>query len=200
MLRTTDGGRTWSVAAHTGAGTFLGLAYGTVAMAFRTPAQGWIAAVNVWQGPESVDVFRTGDGGLDWQQSRACAASRPRRHRHPSTRIRWPGGRHADCAAEIRGPDLRQHRRRRRLDSGHPGLHGGGPLGPRRAAGREHGAHGDLVFTNTGSKACLLEGLPTVLALIRADGNVLATRTLPAQGTVASLPLDPGGTGEMVVY
>jgi Protein of unknown function (DUF4232) len=48
-------------------------------------------------------------------------------------------------------------------------------------AGREgenEGAHGDIEFTNIGSQACVLRGLPR-LAIVRADGIALQVRQVP---------------------
>lgn len=72
-------------------------------------------------------------------------------------------------------------------------------------AGREgdsEGAHGDVEFTNVGSRPCVLRGLPRV-AIIRAGGGSLAVRLLRAPNVSLRLVVLPSGrldAADLVIY
>lgn len=74
LLRTTDGGRSWTVAAQTDFAAptkFLASATGPSAMSFVSPALGFIVTVDSWPpGGWYVDIWRTSDGGARWQLNR----------------------------------------------------------------------------------------------------------------------------------
>jgi hypothetical protein len=71
-------------------------------------------------------------------------------------------------------------------------------------AGREgdsQGAHGDVEFTNLGSRPCVLRGLPRVAIL--ADGRLLAVRLVRAPNLSLSPVVLPSGrldAADLVVY
>ncbi len=75
----------------------------------------------------------------------------------------------------------------------------------RITAGREGengGAHGDIEFTNTGGRPCVLRGMPAV-SILRASGAPLPVRQVPADGvTIRPVTLPPGGRGaaDLVVF
>ena len=72
-------------------------------------------------------------------------------------------------------------------------------------AGREGeggGAHGDIEFTNAGSRPCVLRGLPRV-AIVQAGGVSLPVRLVPAQDlSLRSVVLPPGAldAADLVVF
>jgi hypothetical protein len=72
-------------------------------------------------------------------------------------------------------------------------------------AGREGvngGAHGDVEFTNAGSRPCELQGLPR-LAIVRADGEPLPVRLVQAPNLFIRVVVLPPGrpdAADLVVY
>ena len=75
----------------------------------------------------------------------------------------------------------------------------------RIAAGREGesgGAHGDIEFTNVGSRPCVLRGLPRV-AIVAADGKPLPVRLVRAPNlSLSPAVLAPGtlNAADLVVF
>jgi Protein of unknown function (DUF4232) len=72
-------------------------------------------------------------------------------------------------------------------------------------AGREGengGAHGDVEFTNVGSRPCVLRGLPRV-AIVQADGKLLPVRLVRAPNlSLSPVVLAPGtlDAADLVVF
>jgi len=72
-------------------------------------------------------------------------------------------------------------------------------------AGREgenEGAHGDIEFTNVGSRPCVVRGLPQV-AIVRADGRSLSVHLVRAENLSLSPVVLPSGrldAADLVVY
>jgi uncharacterized protein DUF4232 len=68
--------------------------------------------------------------------------------------------------------------------------------------GENTGAHGDVEFTDVGSRPCVLRGLPRV-TIVRADGKVLAVRLARAPNLALSPVVLPSGrrdAADLVVY
>jgi Domain of unknown function (DUF4232) len=68
--------------------------------------------------------------------------------------------------------------------------------------GEEGGAHGDIEFTNTGSRPCALRGLPQ-LAIVQARGIPLPVRLIRAQDlSLSPVVLPPGAldAADLVVF
>jgi photosystem II stability/assembly factor-like uncharacterized protein len=198
LLRTTDGGRTWSLSARTGSGAFLGLAYDGIAMTFRSPAQGWIAALDPWSGGLlSVDVFRTDDGGARWQ---LAVVPLPPSDATQVESIEAPvfaSAEDGSITVKLRSGPLEY----RTTDGGvvwtpppsAPGdcfgsdlsVHGG-------RQGENTFAFGQVLFTNVGRVPCFLAAIPTSIQLVRSDGSVLGTQMRPTSAEVTPVLLEPG--------
>jgi len=68
--------------------------------------------------------------------------------------------------------------------------------------GENLGAHGDIEFTNTGSRPCILRGLPAV-TIVRAGGTPLPVQLARSAGVqLRPLVLPPGrpGAADLVVF
>lgn len=66
------------------------------------------------------------------------------------------------------------------------------------------GAHMDVLFSDDGSAACVLTGLPVAARLVRRDGSVLTTKLTSDSSNLVKAPvlLKPHAqnTGDLVLY
>lgn len=65
--------------------------------------------------------------------------------------------------------------------------------------GENQGAHGDIIITNTGRRACTLEGPPTV-EILKANAGPLAIRPLTSTLPTGTVVLGPGQSASAAVY
>ena len=72
-------------------------------------------------------------------------------------------------------------------------IHGG------RQGGGGPGAHGDVIVTNTGTKSCLMSGLPAV-TLISHLGLPLSITAVPPTNELTPTTLKPGAAADLVIF
>jgi hypothetical protein len=67
--------------------------------------------------------------------------------------------------------------------------------------GEAQGAHGDIEFTNIGSRPCTLRGLPRV-SIVQANGQVLPVSQAPGSLALSPVTLQPGkpNAADLVIY